>query len=79
MTKKITTIVMIAVLSALLLPSYITGGVTPAVQAQETEDVRIDAAGASFAFPLMDLWRVKYAEINPHIKLNYQSIVSEEV
>lgn len=67
---------MIAVLSALLLPLHVTGGAVPAVHAQEPEDVRIDAAGASFAFPLMDLWRVKYAEINPHIKLNYQSIGS---
>ncbi len=45
--------------------------------AQESkEKVRIDGAGASFAFPLMDLWRVKYSEINPHITLNYQSIGS---
>lgn len=45
--------------------------------AQETKkDVRIDAAGASFAFPLMDLWRVKYTEVNPHVTLNYQSIGS---
>lgn len=39
-------------------------------------EVRIDAAGASFAFPLMDLWRVKYAESHPNISLNYQSIGS---
>ena len=76
MTKRIATIALIAVLMTSLLPTYTSGGAMQAAQAQEADTVRIDAAGASFAFPLMDLWRVKYAEINPHIELNYQSIGS---
>ena len=99
MTKPITTTVMIIMITSVLLPGSITGGVTYTADtaenntdittvtnsihatqmayAQESKkEVRIDGAGASFAFPLMDLWRVKYAEINPHITLNYQSIGS---
>lgn len=67
---------MIAVIMTSLLPAYTSGGTMQIVHAQEPKDVRIDAAGASFAFPLMDLWRVKYAEVNPHVALNYQSIGS---
>lgn len=76
MTRRITTIALIAVLVTSLLPTYTSGGTMQAAQAQETGSVRIDAAGASFAFPLMDLWRVKYAETYPHVELNYQSIGS---
>ena len=36
----------------------------------------ITGAGATFPFPLIDLWRVKYAEEHPNISLNYQSIGS---
>ena len=77
MTKKIATIAMIAVLVTSLLPAtYAEGGDIMQTASAQEDSVRIDAAGASFAFPLMDLWRVKYAEINPDIKLNYQSIGS---
>lgn len=75
MTKQIAAIGLIAVLMTSLLPAYTPGGTMKVAHAQQS-DIRIDAAGASFAFPLMDLWRVKYAEINPHIALNYQSIGS---
>jgi phosphate ABC transporter phosphate-binding protein len=36
----------------------------------------ITGAGATFPFPLIDLWRVKYNEEHPNIILNYQSIGS---
>ncbi len=36
----------------------------------------ITGAGATFPFPLIDLWRVKYNEVHPNISLNYQSIGS---
>lgn len=48
----------------------------PVTKSDSGRDLRIDAAGASFAFPLMDLWRVKYAESHPNVSLNYQSIGS---
>ncbi len=37
---------------------------------------QINGAGASFPFPLIDLWRVEYEKIHPNIHLNYQSIGS---
>lgn len=48
----------------------------PVAYAESDKKIRIDAAGASFAFPLMDLWRVKYSESHPNISLNYQPIGS---
>ncbi|MEM4253537.1 MAG: phosphate ABC transporter substrate-binding protein PstS [Candidatus Nitrosotenuis sp.] len=36
----------------------------------------ITGAGATFPFPLIDLWRVKYNQEHPNITLNYQSIGS---
>jgi len=36
----------------------------------------IHGAGASFPFPLLDLWRTEYKIIHPEINLNYQSIGS---
>lgn len=36
----------------------------------------INGAGASFPFPLIDLWRVEYGKAYDNVKLNYQSIGS---
>ena len=36
----------------------------------------INGAGASFPFPLIDLWRVEYGKIYDNVNLNYQSIGS---
>lgn len=36
----------------------------------------INGAGASFPFPLIDLWRVEYSKIYDGVNLNYQSIGS---
>ena len=76
MTRHIAAIGLIAVLMTSFLPAYTSGGTMQAAQAQEANSIRIDAAGATFAFPLMDLWRDKYDDIYPHIALNYQSIGS---
>lgn len=40
------------------------------------ENYDIVGAGATFPFPLIDLWRVEYNSINPNININYQSIGS---
>ena len=39
-------------------------------------DLQLDGAGASFSFPLIDLWRVEYGKEFPNVQLNYQSIGS---
>lgn len=36
----------------------------------------LDAAGATFPFPLVDVWRVEYGIEYPNVSLNYQSIGS---
>ena len=52
------------------------GAAGPAPGVAATDKIRIDAAGATFAFPLLDLWRVKYQEVQPAVSFNYQSIGS---
>lgn len=44
------------------------------VMAQST--TALNAAGATFPFPLIDKWRVEYAKLHPDVSLNYQSIGS---
>ena len=41
-----------------------------------SQEFVINAAGASFPYPLIDLWRVEYNNEFPNIHLNYQSIGS---
>jgi len=38
--------------------------------------VALNAAGATFPFPLIDKWRVEYNKLHPDVTLNYQSIGS---
>lgn len=44
--------------------------------AADAYEGRIDASGATFAYPLMDLWRVEYRTVDPDVSLNYNSIGS---
>jgi phosphate ABC transporter phosphate-binding protein len=44
------------------------------VMAQST--IALNAAGATFPFPLIDKWRVEYAKLHPDVSLNYQSVGS---
>lgn len=69
--KEIITTVTIA---AMLLSSSIPLSNVDLAFAQS--NIRIEGSGATFAFPLLDLWRVKYQEVNPDVTLNYQSIGS---
>lgn len=39
-------------------------------------EFNLDGAGATFPFPLIDLWRVEYNNDYPNVNLNYQSIGS---
>ena len=39
-------------------------------------DYNLVGAGATFPFPLIDLWRVEYNKIHDNVNLNYQSIGS---
>lgn len=64
--RKIITIATIAVLLTAAIPP------TQSAFAQTL----IEASGATFAFPLLDLWRVQYSEVEPNVEFNYQSIGS---
>lgn len=41
-----------------------------------SREFSITGAGATFPFPLIDLWRVEYGKLHPNVNLNYQSIGS---
>lgn len=66
MMRKIIAIATIAILLTAAIPT------TQSAFAQTL----IEASGATFAFPLLDLWRVQYSEVEPNIEFNYQSIGS---
>ncbi|MEW6587960.1 MAG: phosphate ABC transporter substrate-binding protein PstS [Thermoproteota archaeon] len=57
-----------------IITILVTSFVSQAAIAQS--QYTITGAGATFPFPLIDLWRVKYNEEHPNIILNYQSIGS---
>jgi phosphate transport system substrate-binding protein len=58
------------------------GQITPPSQLQQQggggqdQNIIINAAGATFPFPLIDTWRVEYQSVNPGVNINYQSIGS---
>ena len=69
--KKIIAIATIAIMLTAVVPPMAQ---TPPALAQSS--ISIEASGATFAFPLLDLWRVKYSEVEPDVTFNYQSIGS---
>lgn len=50
--------------------------VTVATKSYAQNAITINGAGSTFAFPLIDTWRVDYQKIKPNININYQSIGS---
>src|SRR5215216_2251622 len=60
------------------------GQITPPSQLQQQQgggggqgqNIIINGAGATFPFPFIDTWRVKYQSVNPSVNINYQSIGS---
>ncbi len=74
MTKSKMIITSSLLMTLLLIPASAFAA-SPA-EPNPDADVQIDAAGASFPFPLIDLWRVEYGELYLNVQLNYQSIGS---
>lgn len=66
---------MIATLVAIIPPLNANASQMPAPPAENIE-FNINAAGATFPFPLIDLWRVEYNNEYSNVNLNYQSIGS---
>ena len=75
MITKITSLLMIATIVAIMAPLSAN-----AESAPDTPDSRyvynVNGAGATFPFPLIDLWRVEYNNDFNNVNLNYQSIGS---
>ena len=66
---------MIATLVAILPPLNANAASMPALPDSNLQ-YNLDGAGATFPFPLIDLWRVEYNKAHPNVNLNYQSIGS---
>jgi phosphate ABC transporter phosphate-binding protein len=62
------------ILGLALMLVLIVPATSLSVMAQTTTS--LNAAGATFPFPLIDKWRVEYAKLHPDVALNYQSIGS---
>lgn len=72
--KKVIAIATIAIMLTAVIPPM-SGANAPLAHAQSSDKIRIDGSGATFAFPLIDLWRVEYGAIS-NVQLNYNSIGS---
>lgn len=73
--KKTTTMTILSLLVLIVVPPNIMAQEQPTTP-NPNEDFSIVGAGATFPFPLIDLWRVEYQKEYPNVKLNYQSIGS---
>ncbi len=65
--------------AAILVLGTLLGGTAASAQIVAPDPdtaFSLDAAGATFPFPLIDLWRVEYGKEYPNVSLNYQSIGS---
>lgn len=60
----------------LLLSAFFIGTFIPFENSMATRRIEINGAGATFPFPLIDVWRVEYQKIKPEVSINYQSIGS---
>ena len=72
-------LVAVAAAAAAVAPTAAYAGQHPAGAPDEPDPgttFAISGAGASFPFPLIDLWRVEYGRIYDNVNLNYQSIGS---
>ena len=75
MRAKIISLLMIAALAIVLPPLSANAESMPPLPDQNIQ-FNLNGAGATFPFPLIDLWRVEYNKEHPNVNLNYQSIGS---
>lgn len=75
MRTKITSILMIATLVA-IIPSLDANAESVPDLPDPNTQFNLNGAGATFPFPLIDLWRVEYNKEYSNVNLNYQSIGS---
>jgi phosphate ABC transporter phosphate-binding protein len=75
MITKTTSLLMIATIVAIMAPLNANAESVPDVPNSNTV-YNLNGAGATFPFPLIDLWRVEYHNDFDNVNLNYQSIGS---
>jgi phosphate transport system substrate-binding protein len=63
-------LIVVVILSTVII------SVTSSTKSYAQGQVTINGAGSSFAFPLIDTWRVDYQKVKPGVNINYQSIGS---
>jgi phosphate transport system substrate-binding protein len=69
-TKPLVGLIVVVMLSTMII------SVTASTKSYAQGQVTINGAGSSFAFPLIDTWRVDYQKVKPGVNINYQSIGS---
>ena len=69
-------IIAVTTIAVILLSSSVPFSNVGAPLAFAQSEITILGSGATFAFPLIDHWRVQYQDVNPGVDLNYQSIGS---
>ena len=75
MKTKTSLLILLTVFGAITTPLYADAATIPD-EPNTSEEYRINGAGATFPFPLIDLWRVEYNKEFSNVNLNYQSIGS---
>ena len=75
MKTKTSLLILLTAVVAFSVPAYAEAATMPD-EPNPSEDFQINGAGATFPFPLIDLWRVEYNKEFPNVNLNYQSIGS---
>jgi len=73
--RKLAAMFAMAMLLAVLQPASVNAESAPSAPNPDKE-FSVIGAGASFPFPLIDLWRVEYKKEFDNVNLNYQSIGS---
>ena len=75
MKTKTSLLILLTALGAIITPLYADATTTPEVP-DPNQEFTLTGAGATFPFPLIDLWRVEYNNAFDNVNLNYQSIGS---
>jgi len=75
MKTKTSLLILLAVLGTMMIPPHANAESTPDIP-DLNQDFTLTGAGATFPFPLIDLWRVEYHNNFDNVNLNYQSIGS---
>ena len=75
MNTKTSLLILLTALVAIITPLYANAATTPDMP-DPNQDFTLTGAGATFPFPLIDLWRVEYNNVYSNVNLNYQSIGS---